>query len=257
MAKLSVVVITRNEEDTLPRCLSSVAWADEVIVVDSGSQDDTRQIAWEHGATVFEIEWSGFGAAKAYGVDKATGEWILSLDADEAVSEELAQEIQLILRGETDFHGFDMPRKTRFLGRWIKHCGWYPDRVLRLFLKSRGKFDNARVHEKVILDGRMGHLSGELLHYSYPSLEHYLDKSNRYTTLGAEEAYRKGRRTTWFDLVIRPLVSFIAHYVSRQGFRDGREGFLVSVLSSLAVLVKYAKLKDMERQRESSEGDCK
>ena len=245
---LSVVVITKNEEANLARCLESVKWADEIVVVDSDSTDRTVEIARSYGARVFSPEWRGYGPAKQAGVDHAGGEWILSLDADETVSVELAGEIKAILEDGTQMAGFYMPRKTNFLGHWIRHCGWYPDLLLRLFRKSHGRFDGAVVHEKVLLEGRAGRLDGNLLHFSYPSLEHYLRKSNLYTTLGAQEAYRQGKRSRWFDIVVKPPVSFVKHYVSKQGFRDGLEGFILSVLSSIAVLVKYTKLRDLQRK---------
>jgi len=247
---LSVVIITLNEERNLGRCLKSVAWAAETIVVDSGSTDRTLEIAKEHGAKVHVIEWAGFGPAKGAGVAQASHDWVLSVDADEEVSNELADEIRRTISNPDASDGYDMPRKTRFLGRWIKHCGWYPDRVLRLFKKSKGGFNDARIHEAVEVNGSVGHLSGELLHHCYPSLEHYLAKSNRYTTIGAREAYRSGKRAGVFDLVIRPPVSFISHYFVRQGFLDGLEGLLVSALSAVAVLVKYAKLRQIQRNPE-------
>ncbi len=255
MDSLSVVIITCNEEANIGRCLKSVAWADEIIVVDSGSTDDTREIAGEMGAAVYDLEFEGYGPAKAYGVTKATSRWVLSVDADEAVSPELAAEIREVLDRDTAEIGFDMPRRTNFLGRWIYHCGWYPDRILRLFRRDRGGFNDARVHESISVEGAVGHLKGELLHYSYPTLEHYLRKSNRYTTLGARQAFKRGRRTSWIDLVFRPPVSFISHFISRQGFRDGMEGLLISVLSAVAVLVKYAKLRDLARREGHIEDD--
>jgi glycosyltransferase involved in cell wall biosynthesis len=250
---ISAVIIAKNEEANLGRCLGSVAWVDEIVVIDSGSTDDTRLIATEAGALVYETVWTGFGPAKRFGVDKATSHWILSIDADEVVSPELTKEIQELLANGTDCHGFDVPRKTNFLGRWILHCGWYPDRVLRLFRKSHGNFNDAPVHERVILNGDIGHLKRELLHYSYPTLEHYLVKSNRYTTIGAQKAFQDGRRAHWFDLVIRPFVSFLSHYISRQGFRDGLEGLLISVLSAVAVMMKYAKLRALQKEQNKKE----
>lgn len=248
MESISAVIITKNEQANIGRCLESLKWVDEIIVVDSGSEDDTRELAWEAGATVFEIDWEGFGPAKRYGVDRCAGPWILSVDADEVVSDALAAEIRSILKHGTEYHGFNVPRRTLFLGRWISHCGWYPDHVLRLFLKSHGNFSEAFVHERVLLNGEAGYLQGELRHYCYPTLEHYLTKSNRYTTLGARQAMERGKKAGWYDLVIRPPVSFLSHYVFRQGFRDGMEGFLVSLLSAGAVLTKYAKLRHLQQR---------
>ena len=213
------------------------------MIIDSHSADRTVEIASEFGARIYNIEWSGFGPAKREGVDRATGEWILSLDADEVVSEELAAEIKKALKGDNEYSGYYMPRKANFLGRWIYHCGWYPDPVLRLLVKSRGNFNAALVHEKVLVEGRVGRLKGELLHYSYPTLESYFVKFNRYTAMGAEAAFGKGKSAGWFDILVKPPVSFLKHYIVNQGFRDGWEGFLISILSSAAVLVKYAKLR--------------
>jgi len=250
MRKISAVIIAMNEEDNLGRCLDSIKWVDEIIVIDSGSTDRTREIALKAGARVYEIEWKGFGEAKRYGVSKAEGEWILSLDADEEMTPGVIEEIQAIIRDGATLPAYYMPRRTMFLGRWISHCGWYPDRVMRLFLRSRANFNEATVHEKVIFEGTAGYLRNEIRHYSYPTLEHYLRKFNRYTTLGAEEAYRSGKKGGWFALLVKPPAAFFKHYIARQGFRDGWEGFVISVLSCAAVFVKYAKLKDMKRKNQ-------
>lgn len=248
MKPLSIVIIARNEEANLRRCLESVAWADEIVLVDSGSSDRTVNIAREFKAKVIDRPFSGYGPAKKEAVSNATSDWILSIDADEEVSPLLREEIQSILATEdAPLAGYFVRRKTLFLGRWIKHCGWYPDYILRFFRRSKGDFNDAVVHEKVILDGPIGKLQGELLHYSYPTLEDYLRKSNWYTTLGAQEAHKKGIRAGWFDIVIKPILSFISHYIIRQGFRDGLEGFLVSGLSAMAVMTKYTKLREIQR----------
>ncbi len=254
MTRVSAVIITKNEQANIGRCLDSVAWADEIVVVDSGSTDDTCQIAAEKGALVYEIDWTGYGPAKAFGVEKASGRWILSVDADEEVTPELREEIIGLLSAEPSHAGYDMPRLTRFLGRWIRHCGWYPDRVLRLFRKDHGNFNDAAVHEKVELDGTVGHLRNDLLHWCYPTLDHYLTKSNQYTTLGAVQALEKGKRAGWFDITLRPAASFVDHYIVRQGYRDGLEGFLVSSLSAMAVLNKYAKLRTLQEEAAESAG---
>jgi glycosyltransferase involved in cell wall biosynthesis len=253
MSGLSVVVIARNEELNLPRCLRSVSWADEIIVVDNNSTDHTREIAAEFGAKVFSIEWKGFGQAKQEALTRASGEWILSIDADEEVSDSLAAEIRDLLGNGTANAGFLIPRRTEFLGRWIYHCGWYPDPVLRLFRRDRGNFNDAVVHERVELDGEVGRLKNELLHYSYPTLESYFDKFNRYTTLAATEAFAEGKRAGWFEVTVRPTVAFLKHYFLKLGILDGLEGFLVSTLSSSYVLVKYAKLRHLSRKNLQAE----
>ncbi len=248
---LSVVVITKNEEQNIYRCLDAVRWADEIIIVDSQSTDRTLEIVKQFHAKVYSPVWRGYGPAKREGVAHATGDWVLSIDADEVVTPELAGEIQDIINGETPYDGYYMNRRTNFLGRWIYHCGWYPDRVLRLFRRGKGNVTDSPVHERVKVNGKTGYLKGELLHYCYPTLELYLSKSNTYTTLGAEEAFRRGKQFRVFDIVIRPMVSFISHYIIKQGFRDGLEGFLISVLSSVAVMVKYAKLRQMYKHEKT------
>jgi len=250
MAQLSAVIITCNEEDNIARCLDSVRFADEIIVVDSGSTDNTVAISKKRGAEVYHKSWEGYGPAKQEAVRRASGEWILSIDADEVVTPELGREIKDIVSGELPYSGYYLKRKTMFMNRWIYHCGWYPDYILRLFRKSAGDFSDSAVHEKVIVGGKKGYLSGELLHYSYRTMEQYFDKFNRYTSLGAEEAYRAGRRAGWYEITVRPLAAFFKHYIARQGFKDGLEGFIISALSSMGVMTKYLKLREMVRDKE-------
>lgn len=245
---LSVVVITKNEQANLRRCLASVLFADEIVIVDDNSTDGTRAIAADFGAKIISPEWIGFGPAKRAGVAAASGDWILSLDADEEVTSELADEIKQIVTMDANFFGYEMPRRTQFLGRWIYHCGWYPDQVLRLFRRGRGNFTEARVHETVELSGPAGRLKGEILHYSYPDLESYFEKFNRYTTIAAEQGVAEGRRPGGYDIIVRPLAAFIKHYFTKRGFLDGVEGFLISVLSSVHVMVKYAKMRHLARR---------
>ncbi len=251
MSKLSAVIITRNEEENLPRCLASVKFADEIVIVDSGSTDRTLDIAREYGARVCETEWRGFGLSKREGVSAANGDWVLSIDADEEVSSALAEEIQNAVRDSTSVAGYYIPRRTEFLGRWIMHSGWYPDPVLRLFRKDRGNFDEALVHEKVVLDGETGRLRHDLLHYCYPSLDDYFRKFNRYTSLAAREAHQNGRKVGVRHVVINPLVKFVKQYVVKGGFLDGLEGLLLAILSACYVMVKYAKTRDLARRENS------
>lgn len=249
MKRLSVIIITRNEEANLARCLESVRFADQIVVVDSHSTDQTVTIARRFNAEVFTIDWNGFGHAKQFALDKATGEWVLSIDADEKLSTRLAAEIQNVIQSEQTVVAFDMPRLTNFLGRWIRHCGWYPDPVLRLFKRSQGRFTPDIVHERVEIAGPVGHCRHDLHHYSYPNLEVYFEKFNRYTTDGARQAADRGEKAHLFDITIRPCVTFFKHYISKAGFLDGVEGLLISTLSSCAVFVKYAKLRQLESNR--------
>lgn len=250
MTRLSAIIITKNEESNLPRLLKSIAWADEIVVVDSHSQDQTVAIAKQFGAQVHQMDWIGFGPAKRAAADFATGDWLLSVDADEEVTPELAAEIQSAVQGNGDVAGYYIPRRTSFLGRWIYHCGWYPDPVLRLFRKENGTFDDALVHERVNLIGQTGRLQNELLHYSYPDLELYLEKLNRYTSLGAEEAWREGKRAGLMQILVKPPVTFAKHYLVKKGFLDGIEGFILSALSAMSVLVKYAKLRQLSKSKD-------
>ncbi|MFQ5452734.1 MAG: glycosyltransferase family 2 protein [Candidatus Zixiibacteriota bacterium] len=249
MKLVSVVIITKNEEKNITRCLDSVKWADDIIIIDSHSNDRTIEIVQKYDARIFTPEWRGYGAAKKEGVRYAVNEWILSIDADEVVTEELKSEIESVLNNNNHYAGFYIPRKTLFLGRWIKHCGWYPDYVLRLFSKVHGDFNDAVIHEKVIVCGETKRLKNELLHYSYPNLEEYFNKFNKYTTIGAEEAYKKGTNAGWFSVIIKPPISFIKHYILKHGLLDGLEGFLVSFLSSMAVMVKYVKLREIYKKK--------
>lgn len=246
---ISVVIITKNEEKNIRRCLESVKWADEIVLIDSQSTDRTTAIVSEFGARIYSPVWRGYGAAKREGVDRARGRWVLSIDADEVVTAGLATEIRQVISNGSDLNGYYVVRRTNFLGRWILHCGWYPDHVLRLFKKSEGNFNDAVIHERAVVNEPIGYLKGEILHYSYPTMELYLEKSNHYTTVGAREAFRKGKRAGFFAIVIKPLGSFIRHYIIKQGFRDGLEGFVLSVLSSVAVLVKYLKLRNLYRNQ--------
>lgn len=247
MQTISAVIIARNEEDNIGRCLDSVNWVNEIVVVDTGSVDKTIEIARVAGAVVYEIEWQGFGHAKAYGVDKATCDWILSVDADEEISIILAAEIRDAVKSGNRFSGYYIPRKTNFLGRWIEHSRWYPDYVLRLFRKDKGTFSKSLVHEKTLVEGPTARLRNPILHYSYPDVSTYLEKFERYTSLGAEELHRNGRRFYPSDLLVKPIAAFCRHYVFGAGFLDGVEGFLIAAFSAFGVMTKYAKLRSLEK----------
>lgn len=249
MKPLSVVIITKNEEKNIRRCLDAVSWANEIVLVDSQSEDRTRDIAQEYGAKIYSPEWHGYGHAKQEGVKHASNDWILSIDADEVVSEELKNEITMLLSGDSLKAGYYMPRKTNFLGKWINHSNWYPDHVLRLFDKTTGGFNDNVVHEAVVVNGDVAYLKNDLLHYSYPTMEEYLRKFNIYTIMGAEELYKKGKKAGLFEICIKPIASFIKHYFIKQGFLDGLEGFLISTFSAIAVMVKYAKLRELIRKQ--------
>jgi glycosyltransferase involved in cell wall biosynthesis len=250
---LSVVLITYNEETNIRRTLDSVLplvrqrdgapeSAGEIIVVDNGSTDRTVEIARELGAKVFIEEWKGFAAQKNSAIAKATGDWILSLDADEVVEPELAQEIEKIIGEDTSLDGYWIPRKNLFLGRWIKRAGFWPDCKLRLFRRGKGRFIDRPVHEVMEVDGPTGNLSHALIHNAYPTLTGYIATMNKYSLLGAELAASRGHRGFSFvNILLRPIATFISMYLLRLGFLDGREGLLLCLYHSVYVSWKYAK----------------
>lgn len=248
MKKLSVVIIARNEEANLPRCLGSVKWADEILVGDSGSTDRTVEIARSYGARIVTYEWTGFGPAKQIVSEQAEGEWILSLDADEEVTDKLAEEIKAAVGSDQGAVGYNIRRRTLFLGRWMYHGGWYPDWVTRLYRRESGRISGYAVHEGIAVDGPTARMNNDLLHYSYPTLEIYLQKLNRYTTLAAQEAIGRGQTASLWHIVVNPFAKFIKQYVLRAGFLDGTEGFVLAVLSAGYVVIKYTKLWQLQRR---------
>jgi glycosyltransferase involved in cell wall biosynthesis len=244
---LSVIIITHNEEKNIEACLQSVVWAREIIVVDSQSTDRTVELAKKFTKKIFVKEWMGYAGAKNFALDNAISEWILWLDADEMVTPELASEIKSIVHhNANDYTGFEVARRAYFLGKWIKHCGWYPGYVMRLFKREDVRFDDSRVHEKVNIIGTIGRLKHDLLHYTDDTLYHYLEKFNRYTTLAAQDMKQSGKRFSLYDIIVRPPFLFFKMYILRRGFLDGMHGFILSILSANYVFVKYAKLREAE-----------
>jgi glycosyltransferase involved in cell wall biosynthesis len=245
-ATLSVAIVTLNEEANLPRTLASVAWADEIVVVDSGSTDATRAIAQSHGARFVTKPWRGFAAQKNFALSLCTSEWVLSLDADEAVSPELAASIQKVLVAPPSHTAYALPRRNFFLGRWMRHGGYYPDPKLRLFPRGQGSFQETPVHETAIFAGNVETLHADLLHDAYPTLTSYLGHMERYSTLGASIAVqrgRTGRNLLGFlnGVLLNPVATFFYNYILRAGFLDGREGLLLHLYHSAYVSWKYAK----------------
>jgi glycosyltransferase involved in cell wall biosynthesis len=246
---LSVVVITYNEEDNIGRLLESVRLADEHIVLDCGSTDRTVEIARLLGARVYAEPWKGYSAQKNSGIEKATSDWILSLDADEAVEPELMEEIRYVLDHNPPVNGYYMPRKNFFLGRWMRHGGFYPDRKLRLFRRGQGRFGERPVHEVVQVTGPTATLNHALVHDAYPTLQAYIDHMNRYSSLGAEIVVAKGGGGfNLLNIVVNPVATFLYNFFFRLGFLDGREGLLLHLYHSAYVSWKYAKAWEHARK---------
>jgi glycosyltransferase involved in cell wall biosynthesis len=246
-ARLSVTVITANEAERLRACLESVAWADEIVVVDAESHDKTVQIAREFTDHVLVRPWSGFAAQKNAALAAATGDWILSLDADEIVSTGLRAEIEAIVSGG-GADGYAVPRRNVFWGRWVRHGGLYPDWQLRLFRRGRGRFVDRAVHESVVVDGPVARLSGHLEHRSYRDVADFVERANRYSTLAADEWVAAGGRATALDVALRPPGRFLSMYVLRAGFLDGWRGFLLAVLYAYYVAMRSAKAWERTRR---------
>jgi glycosyltransferase involved in cell wall biosynthesis len=243
--KLSVTIITRDEAANLAAALDSVAWADEIVVVDSESTDATTEIARRYTSKVLVRPWPGYVAQKNRAADEASHDWILSLDADERVSPALAKEIQALLHGDPAAPGYRVPRVTFHLGRWIRSTDWYPDYQLRLYDRRRARWAGRLVHESVKADGPVVDLAGELQHYAYRDLSHHLQTMDRYTTLAARQMRDDGRTAGWFDLAVHPPAAFFRNYVLRGGFRDGLPGLVISTLNATYVALKFAKLLEL------------
>jgi glycosyltransferase involved in cell wall biosynthesis len=264
---LSVCIITLNEEANIVRTLRSVQdIADEIIVVDSGSTDQTVALAQAQGAKVFTEAWKGFAAQKNSSLAKATCDWVLSLDADEEVSPELAASIKALLSsgaapqatparearagGPAQFSGYRMNRRNLYMKRWIKRSGYYPDPKLRLVKRGAAEFELRAVHEDMKMAGPLGHLDGDLIHHAYPTLESFIEHANRYSTLGAQMVVEKHPvGFSFINIVLRPMVRFLYSYIFRLGFLDGREGLLVLMTHAAYVSWKYAKAWEMSRER--------
>ncbi len=248
--KVTVTVITRDESSNIAAALESVSWADEIVVVDSGSTDDTVAIARRHSARVEVRNWPGYSAQKNYAAEIASNDWILSLDADERVTPELGREIRALLGGVPPLAGYRIPRVSWYLGRWIRSTDWYPDHQLRLYDRRVGRWNGRRIHESIELRSSPGHLRHEIQHYPYRDLSHHLATIDRYTTLAAEQWLDEGRRTNGLELFVYPRLAFLRNYVLRGGIRDGQAGLIVSKLNSYYVFLKLAKLWELQhRQR--------
>jgi glycosyltransferase involved in cell wall biosynthesis len=246
--KLSVTVITRNEAADIGDALASVAWADEIVVVDSQSTDDTVAMARRYTDRVVVREWPGYVAQKNYAAAIARHDWILSLDADERVTPALAHEIRSQLSADPKYAAFRIPRVTWHLGRWMRTTDWYPDYQTRLYDKRAAEWTGKYVHEAVTVRGPIGQLGGELQHYAYRDIADHLETIDRYTTYAARQMQEAGRRAGVFDVLVHPPLAFLRNYVLRGGIRDGVPGFVISALNGYYVLLKFAKLWELQHR---------
>ena len=243
--KISAAIITLNEERKLPRAIESLRCCDEIVVLDSGSTDRTVEIAANLGAHVVESGWHGFAAQKNIAVEHCANDWVLSLDADEALSEALEAEIWQIRKTGPQYDAYTMPRLAQYLGRWILHSGWYPDRKIRLFDRRRASWKGDFVHESVAVEGRVGHLESNILHYTFESLSEHLRTMDRYTTLAAEQLIASKAQVGWTDMLGDPMWTFFRTFVVQRGFLDGTEGLAIAYMASVYNFLKYAKARFM------------
>ncbi len=239
--RVSAAIITRDDAPALDRCLASLRWCDEIIVLDQGSADDTAAVCARHGAALHQSAWLGFGPTKQRAVELCRNRWVLSIDSDEEVSDELRDAILALPEAPAEA-AFAVNRLSRFLGHWIRHCGWHPDWVVRLFDRERGRFDARPVHEAIGLDGPAGRLPGLLRHYAYETMEQYIAKLNRYTTAAAVELDAAGRRAGPGMAVVRAQATFLRMWILQGGIRDGWAGTVLCAASGFYVLAKYVKL---------------
>jgi glycosyltransferase involved in cell wall biosynthesis len=252
--EISAVLITFNEERRLEGALKSLAGiASEIVVVDCRSSDETAKIARRYTDRVFERAWTNFADQKNFGNDQASHPWILSLDADERVSPELRQELEELKKTEPDVDAFCIPRKVYYLGRWIRHSGWYPDRKLRLFRKGAARWEGEYVHEKLAFEGRTEKLKGCIHHFTYRDIHEHLVRINNFSDLGAQKLYARKKKARWYHLLLLPFFRFVRAYVWKLGFLDGFSGLVISVLTGYAVFARYAKLREIWKKGERIE----
>jgi len=242
---ISATIITLNEQGNIARAIESLRCCDEVVVVDSGSSDQTMETAAKLGGRVVESPWRGYAGQKNFAAEQAAYDWVLSVDADEALSEALEAEIWQIKKNGPQYDAYTMPRMARYLGRWILHSGWYPDRKVRLYDRRKASWVGSYVHEAVQVRGSVGHLQCNLLHYPFSSLPEHLKNMDRYATLAAQELVAQGHKVRWEDLAVDPFWTFIRTYLFQAGFLDGMEGMTIAFMAAFYNFLKYAKARNM------------
>lgn len=247
MKKISAAIITFNEEKNIKRCIDSLDFCNEIVVVDSLSSDKTCEIAKELGAKVIDQKFLGHIDQKQLAVDNCTNEWILSLDADEEVSTELREELINLLQSDLKSDAYEMPRVSFHLGRWIRHGGWYPDKKIRLFNKSKAHWGGYNPHDKVIVNGSVGKLKGDLKHYVFKDLRHNIDTNNSYSSIMAEDLDKNGKNFSYTKLFLKPVGKFLEVYLYKRGFLDGMPGFIIAVGAAYSMFLKFAKLWEIQK----------
>ncbi len=243
--KITATIITLNEERNIARAVESLRCADEILIVDSGSTDRTVELAQNLKARVIDAGWRGYAAQKNWAAEQASHDWILSLDADEALSEALEAELWNLKKSGARYDGYTMPRQARYLGRWILHSGWYPDRKVRLYDRRKAKWVGEFVHESVVVKGRVGHLESNLLHFTCDSLSEHLKTLDRYTTLAAQEIAARRLHVPLHRLIFDPAWTFFKSYVLQRGFQDGLEGLTIAYMAAFYTFLKYSKARIM------------
>jgi glycosyltransferase involved in cell wall biosynthesis len=243
--KITATIITLNEERNIARAIESLRCCDEILILDSGSTDRTLQLAENLGARVFEAGWRGYSGQKNWAAEQASNDWILSIDADEALSEALEAEIWNLKKSGPRYDGYTMPRLARYLGRWILHSGWYPDRKIRLYERTKGRWVGDFVHESVHVDGRVGQLESNILHFTCESLSEHVKTMERYTTLAAQEIAARQIQVPLWRVVVDPQWTFLKSYLLQRGFLDGREGLTIAYMAAFYTFLKYAKARNM------------
>jgi glycosyltransferase involved in cell wall biosynthesis len=249
MVKISATIITYNEERNIVRAIESLRCCDEIVVVDSGSNDRTVELATNLGARVVENPWPGYSSQKNFASQQAVNDWILSIDADESLSEALEGEIWQIKKNGPRYDGYTVPRLAQYLGRWILHSGWYPDRKVRLFNRQQARWVGEYVHESVQVDGRVGHLKSNLLHFTCSSLSEHLKTMDQYTTLAAEQIVAQKKPIGARNLLVQPIWAFVKAYFLQRGYLDGTEGLAIAYMAAMYNFVKYAKARFMMPRR--------
>ncbi|MDP3876147.1 MAG: glycosyltransferase family 2 protein [Methylobacter sp.] len=245
---LSIIIITKNEASHIARCMESVSWADEIIVLDSGSHDDTVAICRQFTDKVYQTDWPGFGIQKQRALDKAGGDWVLSIDADEVVTPELRLEIEQALQ-QSECQGYEIPRLSSYCGRQMRHGGWWPDYVLRLFRRDCGQFTDSVVHERIVVQGQIGRLTTPFLHDAFVNLDEVLHKVNAYSSLGADMLYQRGVRSSLSKAILKALWTFLRTYCLKAAILDGRQGLMLSISNAEGAYYKYLKLMELQNRQ--------